>query len=52
MTNTFLIPAVITQIFHHTAYLSLPTGASTNEAKVEMEIHPLTAKSKTRKYSE
>ena len=44
-----LIPAVITQIFDPTAKLAIPTETQTNEANAEIETHPLTAETKTRK---
>ena len=37
MTYTFLIPAVIIQIFNPTAGLAIPTGLPTKKAKAEME---------------
>ena len=43
----FLIPAVITQIYNLTGKLAIPTGAAANEAKSEIEIHPLTAETTT-----
>ena len=39
----FLIPAVIAQIFNPTVELAMNLGISTKEAKVETEIHPVTA---------
>ena len=44
-----LIPAAITQIFDPTAKLAIPTETQTNEANAEIETHPLTAETKTRK---
>ena len=37
----FLIPAVFAQIFNPIAELVIPIGIPTNEAKAEMEIHPV-----------
>ena len=37
MTYTFLIPAVIMQIFNPTAGLAIPTGLPSKKAKAEME---------------
>ena len=37
----FLIPAAITQIFNHTEELTTPIGIPTEEAKVEIETHPV-----------
>ena len=42
----FLIPAVITQMFNPIAELIIPIGFLTKEAKVEMEIHPVTVEIK------
>ena len=42
MTDTFLIPAVITQFFNPIAELATPTGIPTKEAKAEMETHLVT----------
>ena len=42
----FLIPAVITQMFNSIAELIIPIGFPTKEAKVEMEIHPVTVEIK------
>ena len=47
----FLIPAVITQIFHPTAEFTIPTGAPTKEAKSEMETHSVTVETKIIKCS-
>ena len=44
-----LIPAAITQMFHSTAKLAIPTGKPANEANGEFETHPLAAETKTRK---
>ena len=38
----FLIPAIITQIFHPIVKLAMPTGIPIIEAKEEMETDPLT----------
>ena len=38
----FLIPAIITQIFHPIVNLAMPTGIPIIEAKEEMETDPLT----------
>ena len=38
----FLVPEVVAHIFISTAELAIPTGAPTNEAKVETETQPLT----------
>ena len=46
-----LIPAVIAQIFIPTVELAIPTGTSTNEAKVDIETQSLTPKTKTKKCS-
>ena len=43
-----LILAVIAQIFNPIIELIIPTEISTKEAKAEMEIHILTAKTKVR----
>ena len=42
----FLITAVIEQIFKPTAKLAVPRGKPTNEAKAEIERHPLTVETK------
>ena len=42
----FLIPAVITQIFNPIAELVIPIGIPTEEAKTEMETHPVTVEIK------
>ena len=47
----FLIPAVIAQIVNLIAELVIPIEIPSKEAKVEVEIHPLTAKAKMRKCS-
>ena len=46
----FLIPAAIAQIFHPIAELVIPIGLSSKEAKAEIQIHPVIAEAKTRKY--
>ena len=38
---TFLIPAVITQIFNPIVELSIPIRIPTKEAKAEIEAHPV-----------
>ena len=38
----FLIPGIITQIFIPIVELVIPIGIPTNEAKAEMETHPVT----------
>ena len=43
--------AMIAQIFNPTAELVIPTGTSTNQAKAEIETHPLTAETKIIKCS-
>ena len=45
-----LIPAAIAQIFNPIAELVIPIGMSSKEAKAEIEIHPVTAEAKIRKY--
>ena len=47
----FLIPAMIAQIFIHTAELVIPTGTPTNEANAEIETQPVTVETKIRKFS-
>ena len=42
----FLIPAVNTEIFNPFAQLVIPTGMLINEAKAEIETHPVTAEAK------
>ena len=37
----FLILAVIAQIFYPTAELAIPIGIPANEAKAEIETHPV-----------
>ena len=45
----FLIPAVIAQIFNPILELVIPIGIPINEAKAEMETHPLIAEAKINK---
>ena len=45
----FLIPAVIAQIFNPIAELVIYVGIPTEEAKAEMEAHPLIVEAKIRK---
>ena len=47
----FLIHLVIAQIFIAAAELAISTGIPTNEAKAEIETHPLTAEAKITKFS-
>ena len=47
----FLIPAVIAQIFNLIAKFVIPLEIKSKEAKVEMEIYPVTAETKIRKCS-
>ena len=47
----FLILAIITQIFNSIAELITPLEMLIKEAKSEMEIHTVTAKTKLRKFS-
>ena len=42
----FLFLAVITQIFIVTIKLAIPTGKPTQEAKAEIETHPVTVEVK------
>ena len=51
MTYTFLIPAVIAQIFDPIAEIVIPLGITSKELKSEIEIHPITAEAKIRKRS-
>ena len=44
LTYTFLIPAVIAQIFNLIAKLIIPIGMPSKEAKVQIKIHPVTVK--------
>ena len=43
-----LISAVIARIFNPIAELVFPTGIPTQEAKVEIDIHPVTTEAKIR----
>ena len=45
-----LIPAAIAQIFNPIAELVIPIGMLSKEAKAEIEIHPVIAEAKIRKY--
>ena len=45
----FLIPAVIAQIFNPILELVIPIGIPINEAKAEMETHPLIVEAKINK---
>ena len=47
----FLIPAVIAETFTVVAELAIPTGISTEEAKTEIETHPVTVEVRISKYS-
>ena len=47
----FLIPAAISQIFNPIAELIFPIGIPSNEAKAEIEIHPVIVEAKIRKCS-
>ena len=47
----FLIPAVIAQMFNPISELLISIGIPTKGAKVEIEIHSLTAKAETSKRS-
>ena len=42
---------MIAQIFNPTAELVIPTGTPTNQAKAEIETHPVTAETKIIKCS-
>ena len=42
---------MIAQIFNPAAELIMPTRTTNNEAKAEIETHPLTAETKMKKYS-
>ena len=42
----FVIPLAITQTLNPLAELAIPTGIWTKEAKVEMDTHPVTIKTK------
>ena len=46
----YLFPAAIAQIFNPIAELVIPIGMSSKEAKAEIEIHPVIAEAKIRKY--
>ena len=46
-----LVPAIIAQIFNPIAELVIPIGIPSDEAKVEIELHPVTTKAKIRKCS-
>ena len=48
---SFLIPAVITQIFNPTAEFVIPIGIPIKEAKAEMKTHPLISEIKFWKYN-
>ena len=43
--------AVVAQIFNPTAELAIPTRTRTNETNPEIQTHPMTAETKTRKCS-
>ena len=45
----FLILAVNAHIFNRTVELSTPMGTPPNEAKAEIDTHPLEAETKVRK---
>ena len=47
----FLTPAVITQILNPIAKLAISIGITSKEAKLKMEMHPLTAEIKRSKWS-
>ena len=47
----FLISAVIAQMFNPIAELVIPIGIPTEEAKAEMETHPVILEAKIRKCS-
>ena len=47
----FLIPAIIVQIFNPIAKIIIPLAILTQEAKAEIETHPVTAEIKIRKCS-
>ena len=47
----FLISAVIAQNFNLIAELVIPIWIQINEAKAEIEIHPVTVETQIRKYS-
>ena len=44
-----LIPPVIAQTFHHIGEHVIPIGIPIKEAKLEIEIHPVTVEAKIRK---
>ena len=46
-----LIPAVTAQIFNSIAEFVIPIRIPSKEAKAAIEIHPVTAENKIRKYS-
>ena len=46
----FFIPAVIAQIFNPIAKLIIHIAIPSKETKAEIEIHPVTAEAKIRKY--
>ena len=48
---SFLITAVITQIFIAAATLAIPTGIPTKEAKAEIETHAVTVEARISKSS-
>ena len=47
----FLIPAVTAQIFNPNAELVISIGIPSEEAKAEIEIHPIIVEAKVRKCS-
>ena len=47
----FLIPATIAQICNSIAELIIPIGIPMKEGKSEIEIHPVIAEAKIRKFS-
>ena len=47
----FLIPATTAKNFNPVAELAIPIGMPSKEAKAEIEIYPIIANSKIRKYS-
>ena len=51
MTYTFLIAAVIAQIFNPTAKLLIPIGIPTKEAETEIGTYLVTTEAKIRKCS-
>ena len=48
---TFLIPAVITQIFIAAAELAIPTGLSIKEPKTEIKARPVNTEARINKCS-